>query len=190
MFYTHLMYFLIMVSVNRCALYVCDRRTLILALFPDLPTGQFLIIYSMQKWRGKAWSILTCKWCQCLQRGGGVPYRKDELEAFSCCVYPSTGVLNIHKAENYHLIFMDVGNAFCWLMTPSPLCLDIYVIKWATPSHHAVFAYCKWSKTGRWEGLGMKVLLFLQLSAECQPTHTILTDPERFHNNNIVFFTL
>ena len=107
------------------------------------------------------------------------------LFLFLWCLYPSTGVLNIHKAENYHLIFMDVGNAFCWLMTPSPLCLDIYVIKWATPSHHAVFAYC--TKTGRWEGLGMKVLLFLQLSAERQPTHTILTDPESFHNNNTVF---
>ena len=34
--------------------------------------------------------ILTCKWCQGLSRGGGVPYRKDELEAFSCGVYPST----------------------------------------------------------------------------------------------------
>ena len=147
MFYIPLVYFLIIVSVNRCALCVCDRRTLILALFPDLPTDQFLLIYSMQKWKGKAWSILTCKW------GLFLWYL----------------VLNIHKAENYHLISMHVWHVICWLMTPPPICLDIYVIKWAIPSHHPVFVYCKWSKTGRWECLERKVLLLLQLSAECQP---------------------
>ena len=29
----------------------------------------FLFAYSMQKWRGKAWFISSCEWCQCLTTG-------------------------------------------------------------------------------------------------------------------------
>ena len=50
------------------------------ASFPGLPTVQFLIACSMQKWRGKAWSILSCEWCFVYlgrQRRGGVPDWKN-----------------------------------------------------------------------------------------------------------------
>jgi len=36
--------------------------------FQGLPTIQFLITCSMQKWRGAAWFILSCEWRQCLPR--------------------------------------------------------------------------------------------------------------------------
>jgi len=36
--------------------------------FSGLPTVQFLITCSMQKRRGKAWSILSREWRQCLPR--------------------------------------------------------------------------------------------------------------------------
>ena len=33
------------------------------ASFPGLPTIQFLITCSLQKWRGRAWSTLSREWC-------------------------------------------------------------------------------------------------------------------------------
>ena len=47
-----------------------------IASFPGLSTLQFLINYSMLKWRGEAWSILSYEWCQCPStsvRWGGPP---------------------------------------------------------------------------------------------------------------------
>ena len=39
--------------------FLSAEREIELALFPGLPTVQFLIACSMQKQRGKAWSILS-----------------------------------------------------------------------------------------------------------------------------------
>ena len=48
----------------------------ILASFPGLPIVQFLIACSMQKWRGKVWSVNDISVYLGRQREGGVPHRK------------------------------------------------------------------------------------------------------------------
>ena len=65
------------------------------ASFPGLPTVQFLIACSMQKWRGKAWSIVSHEWCQCLPRDGGVlhPHSNDTIYQ----AFPSLPVFAYYK---------------------------------------------------------------------------------------------
>ena len=57
---------------------------------------------------------------------------------------------------------MHAQNPFFWWGTPFPsVYVDtdvIHMIKY-TRSSPSVFAYCKWSKTGRWEALGTKLTL-------------------------------
>ena len=54
----------------------------LLVSFPGLPTVQFLIACSMQKRKGKAWSILSREWRFVYlgrQRGGGVPIERTHF---------------------------------------------------------------------------------------------------------------
>ena len=55
-------------------------------------------------------------------------------------------------------------HSFDWGHLPSVYLVDtdiIHVIKWPSPS---VIAYCKQSKTGRWKGLGMRLVYMHNLS--------------------------
>ena len=73
-----------------------------------------------------AWSILSSEWQQCLHRwiGGyaerGVANRMNELEAFTCSIFPSAGRLNTHKVENLPLVVRDEEymHKFFQLVTP------------------------------------------------------------------------
>ena len=61
----------------------------ILASFPGLPIVQFLIACSMQKWRGKVWSVNDVSVYLGRQRGEGSPIEKDELDAFLILLFLS-----------------------------------------------------------------------------------------------------
>ena len=141
-----------------------DRKacSMELASFPGLPTVQFLIACSMQKRRGKAWSILSHEWCQCLTRyieGGGVPHRRMNLRPYFVVFAPSARVSNVREAKMYRFWFKTkyVCMKCVLLMAPS-----VYLCRhWrhsrdkmdqAFPS---VFAYCK--QAGWWEGLGRRL---------------------------------
>ena len=119
--------------------------TFCVASFPALPTVQFLITCSMQKWRGKAWSILSCAY-----------------------------VLHFEPGP-VHFLLTNVQNSSAWdkaskkrqahsfSQGPSPpLYLGrhdvIHVIKWTRLSP-LVFTYCKQANLGRWEGLGTRLIL-------------------------------
>ena len=130
-----------------------------IASFPGLPTVQFLIAYSVQKWRGKTWSILSHERCQYLPRGGRVPHRKNKLEALSCSFCPKHWSFQSSQSEKRTLLKAKNPCAKCVILigNPSPPLVDTdvtRVIKWTRP-FPATFAYCKQSKTGCWE-LGSK----------------------------------
>ena len=88
----------------------CFNLVWVVASFPGIPTVQFFC--SKQKWRGKAWSILSHKWRQCLPRmGRGSPLKKQPyLVVFA----PSTEVLNICEVKNVPLActkyFLSIGD--------------------------------------------------------------------------------
>ena len=79
-------------------------------LFPGIPTVQFLIACSIQKWRGKAWSILSRGWHQCLpryrQRGGCwlKECERSSLRLYLVVSVRTTGVSNIHETKNMLLL--------------------------------------------------------------------------------------
>ena len=81
-----------------------------LALFPGLPTIQFLIACSIQKRRGKDWSILSRDGHQCLpigrQRGGGSPI--ERRHAFCACV------LRFVPGAVYIFYFVNIQNSSAW----------------------------------------------------------------------------
>ena len=103
-------------------------RTLFLyspPLVPGLHAAQILITCSMQKRRGKAWSILSPVSVYLYigrQRGEKVPDWKNELEAFSV---PSTGISNVLEVKNKLLLVQDNACAkyILSIRDPSLLCL-------------------------------------------------------------------
>ena len=66
-----------------------------------------LIAYSMQKWRGKTWYILSHEWCQCLQSTR--PYLVVSVQ--------SAGVSNVQEAKKV-LLLVQTKNA-CVKCVPS-----------------------------------------------------------------------
>ena len=78
---------------------------------------------------GKAWSILSCEWRQCLQREGRSPIERMSLRPYLVASAPSAEVLNIRKANKVPTPGskwrMHVQNAFFWSETPSHLCLSL-----------------------------------------------------------------
>ena len=134
------------------------------ASFPGLPTVQFLIACSIQKRRGKAWSILSCFVYVGRQREGeGSPIEKTSLMPYVVVSAPSAGVLSIREAKNVPLLFQSKERVHKMhsfnrgSLPPSVYLGRQNVIKWTRPSP-SIFAYCKQSKTGRWEGLGTRLL--------------------------------
>ena len=80
------------------------------------------------------------------ERGGGgrVPDQNNE-RAFLVVSFPR--VSNVRKAKKtYH----------CWFKTNNLCVKSVLLIKWTRPPP-TVFAYCKRSKTGQWEGLGTRL---------------------------------
>ena len=76
------------------------------AMFPGLPAIQFLIAYSMQKQRRKAWSILWHELHQCLPRqteGVGVPDRKNPF--CTCSLFRTSGKFSLY--EHLELQYLD-----------------------------------------------------------------------------------
>ena len=87
-------------------------------------------------------------------------------------IMPSAHMLFVLNQEQYVFHFANVQNSSIWgrnyKIRPHAHSFDggplytqedtdiIHLIKWTKPSP-SVFAYCKWSKTGRWEGLGMRL---------------------------------
>ena len=64
-------------------------------------------------------------------------------------------------------------HSFNWEPSPHPphVYTDvIHVTKW-TRSSSFVFAYCKWSKTGRWEGLAMRLSNIREVSLLMRDSH-------------------
>ena len=105
-------------------------------------------------------SVLTL-----VDRGGeGSMIERTSLRPYLVVSAPSAGVLNVHEAKNIPLESrMHAQNAIG--------------IKWTRPSA-SVFAHCKSSTTGRWEGLGTRLpqncccsSVFCRL---CDSTHSFL----------------
>ena len=90
---------------------VCDG---LLASFLGLPTDQFLIACTMQKWRGKAWSISPREWC--------FVYVSRQRGEWSRLHFAH--VLFILKQELYVFRFVNVQNSSAWgrnyKMRPQP----------------------------------------------------------------------
>ena len=81
------------------------------------------------------------------------------LRSYFVVSVPFAGVLNICEAKNVSLLVQTknmCANMFFWSESPRVDTDVIHVIKWSRPSP-SVFAYCKRSKTGRWEGLGTRL---------------------------------
>ena len=96
----------------------------------------------------------------CIQKRGGVSDQKNKLEAFPCSVCLSARVPNIHEAKNLPLVVQDkecLLKICCFKWDPPSVYLGRHWChsrdKSTRPSHSG-FAYCNWSKTERWEGLG------------------------------------
>ena len=130
-------------SLTRNVLFNCLGSFCLWYLLTLPSTIHFLIAYSMRKWRGKVWSIL----------GEGVeaevPDYKNELQD-SCSFCPKHRSFKCSLSKNCN---------------QGPLTPSVYqgIDHW----HHScdkmdqnfpsIFGYCKWSKTGQWEGLKMRV---------------------------------
>ena len=140
--------------------------TYTVALFQGLPTIQFL----QHAKREMVWSILSCEWCQCRQRGVS-----DWKNTFCTCS-------SFWSRRQYVFHFVSVQNSCAWgrnyMQARSfnggllPLSTYegtniIHMIKWTRPSP-SVFVYCKWSRTGQWEGLGTR----LSQHSEWAPIYT------------------
>ena len=124
---------------------------------------QILITCSLQKWRGKAWEVLShAWWCDIITRDSAwwrisspfLCYLVQELETITFerqCQYSMHG-----RFKAYHTEFFWSKNyqALPTLPCHSPLTWCHCMSKSPSPSL-SVFAYCKWSKPGTEEGLGM-----------------------------------
>ena len=77
-----------------------------LALFPGRSHLQYLITYSMQIRRGKAWEI----WLLAVTSGGQCPMRN--LEALSCTIGPRAGGQSVSKAESILSVVQSARDDF------------------------------------------------------------------------------
>ena len=127
-----------------------------LALIPNLPTIQFLIVKSVQKQRGVAWSIIydMNDAVQCLPTSVDSTFRFTSFWSGRRCLPTSvdnafhfTNIWNSSEIGRYKQKLLS--HSFCWGTIPAP-CLPMYR-HW----HHShdkmekalpIFAYCKWSK--------------------------------------------
>ena len=134
-----------LVFVNcKCRFKVKEWGYYALALFLGLPTIQFLIACSMQKQKGKAWSILSLKWCPVVSTkvdgggGGGSPNRKD---AFRACILRFFELGAVHFSLSKCLKLQCLGqkpqekasSSFFQLETPSP---SVYLGRHWRHLHH------------------------------------------------------
>ena len=140
-----------------------------LASFPGLPTIQFLITCNMQKQRGRPGIIYHVNDVSVYlgrQRGG----KGSLIERMHFA-----GAFFVFNQERYAFCFANVQNSSAWgrnykirplahSFDGGPLPPSVHLgrhwrhscDKWYSP-FPSVFAYCKQSKTGRWEGLGMRL---------------------------------
>ena len=89
----------LMISESQLTFAACGRNreqsNTIIALFPGCSRLQFLIICSMQTWRGKAWEIESCAWRQ-VDVTGVVPNRcnSQTLSWYQPRVYQTTSCID------------------------------------------------------------------------------------------------
>ena len=144
---------------------VCGNKGAVtIALFPGLPTVQFLITCSMQK-RGEG-LVRFITWMTSVfylgrQRGGGVLDLKNAFRACVLCFEP--GAVRFSLCERSKLLssffrVLSIGDPppSAYLHVGRHWCHSCDKMDQAFP---LVFAYCKWSRTGRWEGLGTRLQL-------------------------------
>ena len=123
-------------------LFYCYHGSIV-ALFPGLPTIHFLITCSMQKRKGKAWSVLSRKWRQCRQKEEGSPMERTHFVHIffilnqEWCHFRLVNLRNsIARGKNYKKRLqapsLDGGP-----LPPLSTKVDtdiIWVIKWTRPS--------------------------------------------------------
>ena len=127
------------------------------ASFPGLPIVHFLIACSMQKRKRKACYVLSHEWwCQC---------RKNELEALSCSFCPECWSCKSLWDKNKN-VPLQVRNKehVCKMhsFNVGPLPPSVYQGRhWHYSCDKIYQAFplrFKWSKSGRWEGLGTRLM--------------------------------
>ena len=113
--------------------------------------------------------------------GGERGASKNELEAFSCTFCPKCWSFEHSQSEKTYRSCLKTKNA-CTKSVPrmgDPFPLSVYlgrqnvihVIKWTRPSPSSLHTVCKPSKTGQWEGLGMRLVKCTL--GECAPIKII-----------------
>ena len=85
------------------------------------------------------------------QRGGGVLNRKNAFCARILCFGPGTNVRNYSTWDRNH---KKRPQAHSFNRRPLPP-----LSTWVDRPSPSAFSYCKQSKTGRWEGLGMRLMV-------------------------------
>ena len=137
-------------------------------------------LQNAKKEEGKAWSSLSSEWRHIFpgrQRGEGAQIERTSLRYFHIISVPSTGVSTGRKAKKTTIlgsrqrtcvrnVFFQSGTQFShsdYLGRHSWHSRD--KMDQAFPS---VFAYCKQSKAGRREGLGMRLLFTILAHLNCE----------------------
>ena len=83
----------------------------------------FLFAYSMQKWRGKAWFISSCEWCQCLTTG-----RQEKGE----CIYYA----HIHSEQEVSFLSCKSSELQPWTDTSRMASSLFFFLENTPPSYH------------------------------------------------------
>ena len=100
-------------------------------MFPGFPRpSQHPIFDHLQyaKTEGERWSIFNDVGVYLgRQRGGRVPHRRDELEAFSCSFFQNAQVLNVHKVKNVPLVVQNKGTSEMCSFDQGPLSHSVYL---------------------------------------------------------------
>ena len=134
-----------------------------LASFPGLPTVKFLITCSMQNQRGEAGPFYYVNDVSVdlgRQRGGGVLiglFLEFLSQALEFQIFTKTKNIPLLVQDREHM--HNQGPLPSSVYIPRYIDIDvIHIIKWTRPNSPSIaFAYCKRSKTGWWEGLGMRL---------------------------------
>ena len=155
----------------------------------------------MQKRRGEAWSILSHEWCSVshlgIQKGGGVP---DQKNTFRTCVLrfekgeACFSLCECLKLQCFGQKLQD--EPWSYFFDQGPLPLSVYLgrqnmipmIKW-TRFSPSISAYCKGPKTGRWEGLGTRLLSKYIMLVVQHTTYSQVCDYWRRTLTTLGFFT-
>ena len=138
-----------------------------LVSFPGHSRLQFLIAYSMQKWRGRS-GRKSCAWHLVDMR---VDTRVDMMGAVSDRCNSQTlhwSVLNLPNNELYWRCLSNITALSFWTryykkdlkilhQAPPPSCLPSHLPDFFSQASPSIFAYCKLSKTGGRNRLGTRL---------------------------------